>query len=93
MRGMKFNFSLRRLFVATTLIAVGCAGFADLWTAGERAPPMSILNVVEALGSFPLIGAGLFTPIKRPILGAFIGLLCFVAFLLWIAKVTGAMSV
>jgi hypothetical protein len=87
------RFSMRRLFVATTLIAVGSAAFADLRTAAESAPPMSALNVIEALSSFPLIGAGLFTPIKRPVLGACLGAISFFAFLWWLAAVTGAMSV
>ena len=77
------QFSLRRLFVATTLIAVGFAAFADLRTAFavHKAPPMSTLNVIEALDSFPLIFAGLLTPFKRPVLGGCLGVLCFIAFL------------
>ena len=58
-----FQFALRRLFVATTLIliAVGIAALTDLRTtfAFQKAPPMSMLNVIEALGSFPLVFAGL----------------------------------
>jgi hypothetical protein len=89
----RLQFSLRRLFVATTLIAVCIAAFADLRTAFQRAPPMSMLNVIEALGSFPLIGVGLFTPVKRPILGACLGFVCFVTFLWWLVAVTDAISV
>jgi hypothetical protein len=81
------------LFVATTLVSVGFAAFADLWTAFQHAPPMSMLNVIEALGSFPLIGAGLFTPVKRPILGACLGFVCFITFLCWLVAVTDAISV
>ena len=85
------QFSLRRLLVSTALIAVGCGMFADLWFAGRTGRPFDI-QVVEALCSWPLIGAGLFALIKRPILGAFIGLVCFVAFLIWLTQFTGLMS-
>ena len=86
------QFSLRRLFVATTLIAVGFASLADVRTAGQSATPMSVFNVIEGFVSFPLIGAGLITPVKRPILGACLGLLCLPALLWCLAMVTGAMS-
>jgi hypothetical protein len=88
-----FQFSMRRMFVATTLIAVGFGAFAHLAHSFDETGPMSLLAVIEALISFPLIGAGFFTPIKRPILGACLGFLSFWVFLLWWAGVSGAMSV
>jgi hypothetical protein len=89
MSAQRFQFSMRRLFAATTLIAGGYAAFADLATSASRAPPMSRLNAIECLVSFPLIGAGLFTLIKRPILGACLGFFAFwVFFYLW-AKFSG----
>ncbi len=87
-----FQFSLRSLFVATTLIAVGFAALADSRTAFKKSPPLNVFHVIEALASFPLIGAGLFTLVKRPILGAFLGSLCFIVFLLLWAIVTGEVS-
>ena len=53
---------------------------------------MSALNVIEAICSFPLIGAGLFTPIRRPILGVCFGAISFLAFMWWFAGAMGGMS-
>jgi hypothetical protein len=88
-----FRFSLRRLFVDTPLIAVGFAALADFRAAVQNAPPMSVLNVIEGFVGLPLIGAGLFTPFRHPILGACLGILCFPVFLLWLAVITGGMSI
>ena len=49
--------------------------------------------MIEALCSFPLIGIGLFTPIKRPILGGCLGVIGFVAIIWWYIVVSGSMSV
>jgi len=88
-----FQFSLRRLFAAMTLIAVGVAAVADFKTAVINAPPLSLFSVMEGFACLPLVGAGILTPAKRPILGACLGLLCFPIFLWWLMVITDAMSV
>jgi hypothetical protein len=78
---MKVQFSLRRLFVATTLIAFGCGEIAFL-LATLRPPPIDTFQMVVILTCGPISGAGLLTPFKRPILGAILGFFCFMAILL-----------
>jgi hypothetical protein len=88
MHGMaKFSlrqFSLRRLFVAMALIGVGCCEMGYIYSIRDKQPPLSIFDVLAYVSFLPIIGAGLFTPLKRPILGIFLGFLAFVAFLIWL---------
>ena len=83
------QFSLRRLFVATSLIACGCGALVYLFRSGDQVPPMSILQVACAFGGGPLIGAGVLTPIKLPILGAFLGFVAFISYMAYWASVSG----
>ena len=80
------QFSLRRLFVAITLVAIGCGEVAFL-RAFSGPPPLDSFQWLAVLTCGPIIGAGLFTPFKRPMLGAFLGLLGFIAFVMFV--VTG----
>ena len=59
-----YQFTLRDLFLATTLIAVGFGGMAWWDKSGE---------LLVAFGSEALIGAGIFAPFKLKVTG---GLLC-----------------
>ena len=67
-----FQFELRTLFVAVTMVAMGAGGVANV-VNGD----WSIRNLVFAFGlwfaSGALIGAGLFHPFKRMSLGAILG--------------------
>ena len=75
------RFSLRRLLIATTLIAVGI-GLLQL--------PANLFTI--AFGG-PLIGAGVLTPLRRPWVGALLGLVLTpfgaVAYTLWYWSVYG----
>lgn len=88
-----FQFSLRSLFVATTLIAIGVALLAQFLNAAESGLQMSVLNVIEGFVGFPIVGAGLFTPVRRPILGASLGALFSPFLLACLSIVTSAISV
>jgi hypothetical protein len=90
---MKWQFSLRRLFAATALIAMGSGAAVYFVDAVHSAPPMSTLQVLSGLCCGPLIGTGLFTPIKYPVLGAFVGFIGFICLLYYFACISGAMSV
>jgi hypothetical protein len=71
------RFSLKRLLVSMTLIAIGIATFTYLFQfrAGKTSQPHINMTVFMALwtagGAF--IGAGLLTPLKRTVLGAALG--------------------
>lgn len=71
------NYSLKRLFVATTLVAVGIGIFT------LRLQPA--LFAISFSGA--LIGAGILTPVRHPWIGAVVGFIsapCLVvAYALW----------
>ena len=69
------TFSLRRLFVAVTLIAAGCGAAAFVWN-GSGSPGLTVIAAVTCL---PLLGAGVFDLFKRPVFGALLGFFIFVA--------------
>jgi len=84
-------FSLRRLFAALTLIAIGCGALVYLFRTEDQTPAAGLWKVLAAFWGGPLVGAGLFTPIRRPALGAILGFLAFLGFLIYLAS--GAMSI
>ena len=65
-----FQFSLRRFFSSMTLIAVG-VGLICYMFSGEGSS--GLLFAVEWLLGGVCIGAGIFNPFRKPILGAFLG--------------------
>ena len=67
---MKLQFSLRCLFVAITLIAIGSGAMAYFVSHFADLPPATTLELVSGFCCCPLIGAGLFTLIGRPDIGA-----------------------
>jgi len=79
------QFSLQRLFIAVALIAVGCYEISHIYSIREKVPPFSTFDVFACVSFLPILGIGLFIPLKRPILGAFLGFLAFVVFLTWLA--------
>lgn len=87
------RFSLRRLFAAVTLIAVGCGALAYLFRTADEAPAAGIWKVLAAICGGPLIGAGLLTPVRRPALGAILGFFAFLGYLIYWAYNSGMMSV
>jgi hypothetical protein len=78
------QFPWRRLYVAMTLIAVACCEFGHMYLIRDKWPPYSTFDLLVYVSFLPILGAGLLTPLNRPILGAFLGFLGFVvAFLYW----------
>src|SRR5260221_11243567 len=78
------QFSLKRMFVSISLIAVGAGMLACLLferAGGALFPIGQIFAMWFSSGA--LIGAGLFTPFKRPIVGAFIGLIAMTLLLIF----------
>ena len=73
------TFSLRRLFVAVSLIAAGCGAMA--FVGHGSGPPLFML--IAAVSCLPLLGAGIFDLFKHPILGAVLGFVLFVAFVFY----------
>jgi len=45
---------------------------------------MSTLDILAWVSFLPIIGAGLFIPLKRPIVGIFLGFFAFVVLLIWL---------
>ena len=82
----RFQFTLRDLFQATTLIAVGVGG--STWTATHREflDSAPLLAFVIFSGSIILIGVGAGTPFHAKVIGAFIAII--LAFIL-IAMIFG----
>jgi len=74
------TFSLRRLFVAVSLIAAGCGAGAFVWNGSGSGE----LMVIAAVTCLPLVGAGVFNFFKRPILGAAIGFALFIALVFYL---------
>jgi len=74
------TFSLRRLFVAVSLIAAGCGAMA--FARGGSGP--GILILIAAVSCFPLVGAGFFNLFKHPILGAALGFVLLVAYVFYV---------
>lgn len=65
---MTLQFSLKRLFAAVTLIALGMA--AAVYAQRAPIPPFEVLRVASG----GLIGGGLFTPFKRTPMGVLFGM-------------------
>jgi hypothetical protein len=82
---MPAQFSLRRLVVAITLVGVGCGELSFLIASRPLLGPLGATTWIAIVTCPMIMGAGLLMPIKRPILGAFLGLLCLpvLLFLLW----------
>ena len=74
------TFSLRRLFVAISLIAAGCGAAAFVWN-GSGSPGLTVIAAVTCL---PLFGAGVFDLFKRPVLGAALGFALFVVLVFYL---------
>ena len=74
------TFSLRRMFAAVSLIAAGCGAMAFVWNGSGP----SGFTVIAAVSCLPLLGAGVFDLFKRPILGAVIGFVLFIAFVFYV---------
>jgi hypothetical protein len=69
------RFTVKDLLTTTTLTAVGAGGLAFVFQNGEeikRAYGAAVFAVFW-FGGGACIGAGLFTPFKRPLTGAIIG--------------------
>ena len=75
--------SLMRMLVAVTLIAIGCAEVGFIYSTRNDAGPMNAALVIALISVLPTFGAGLMAPFKRPILGAFLGFLGFIAVFIW----------
>ena len=82
----KRQFSLRDLLSATVLIAVALALFRLYWLVHTSAPPGDQLSLrwLLALGAFACLGAGIATPMKRPVTGAFAGIAAILAVLIFL---------
>ena len=66
----QFQFSLRRFFATVTLIAIGVGLLGYLFSDAD--PSGIALIACWLLGGISL-GAGIFNPFKKPVLGAFLG--------------------
>jgi hypothetical protein len=68
------TFSLRRLFATITLLGIGFgAGVVSLANQGN------VVGMIAVVYCFLFIGAGLFTPFKRTLLGATLACLAITA--------------
>jgi hypothetical protein len=82
------QFSLQRMLAGISLVAVGAGVLA--WSF--RSPHTELKHQIGPFLDFiciPMIGGGLFTPFKRPILGALIFLgawLAFLAIMEWLVR-------
>jgi hypothetical protein len=63
------RFSLRRYLAAVTLVACGIGVETWLWSGPNTAFKHRVVHYVATVG-LAIIGAGLFAPFKRTILGA-----------------------
>jgi hypothetical protein len=71
----KTQFSLARLFFSMTAIACGLGGFVLLFRAFHSNDFNFPFGMLVALLSGAATGAGLLAPFRRPVLGAFLGML------------------
>jgi hypothetical protein len=63
---------------------VGCCELGHIYSIRDKWPPYSTFDLLVYVSFLPILGAGLLTPLNRPILGAFLGFLGFVvAFFYW----------
>ena len=67
------QFTIRDLLLSTTLIGMATGMLTLLLRIASIASTRYMVVVVVYFTIGPLFGAGLFTPIKRPILGADLG--------------------
>ena len=72
------RFSLRELFLSVTLIALGLGMLA----CGGQLNINSLPSLCLWLIAWPMIGAGVFAPFKRPMWGAVVGVLLQLVYLL-----------
>ena len=77
---MKPRFSVKRLLIAMTLIAIGTA-MVPLVPQYERSGGPFAVCLLLWFGGGGLVGAGLFTPFKSTWLGALLGFMAMVAML------------
>jgi hypothetical protein len=71
------RFTVKDLLIATTLIAVGAGMLAFVFQNGEEIKRGYGAGVFAVLwfGGGAFVGAGIFTPFKRPWMGAIIGVM------------------
>jgi hypothetical protein len=85
------RFSLKDMFMATSLVSVGLAGIfgVDRYVVPDTNAMYALVRIATFLGSCSLIGAGLMAPFHRKRLGALMGPLAgaffYVAMVLMIA--------
>jgi hypothetical protein len=77
------NFSLKRLLATVTLIAIGCGEIAYLRSPSRPPGPMNALDMLSLFSCVSILSAGILTPFKQTLLGAWIGILLFAALLLY----------
>ena len=76
----RFQFSLKDMFLAITLIAVGLRGVVELFDK-EFDASLDVASVLW-LTSLPAIGIGIGAPFGKKMLGAYVGI--FVALLFYV---------
>lgn len=74
-KGMWFKFSLRDLFLATTMIAIGTGGMLVVETTYTARTYGLYVTLGLWFASGALIGAGILFPFKKAALGAIVGYL------------------
>jgi hypothetical protein len=73
------RFSVKDLLLATTLIAAGSAMLYQVLNYDPRIRKLPVgLDYMLAYGGAAVIGAGIFTPFKRPLIGAIAGIIALV---------------
>ena len=82
------QFTLKEMLLATTLIAVGVGAMAFLYHSADA--PRGLGNSAQVglavllwFGGGALVGAGLFTPFKRPWTGASVAFALQVLLMVW----------
>lgn len=74
------QFSLKQLLITTALIAVGVAWIAYAVQLGDRPSPLgTALTIAMWFASCVCIGVGIFSLLKKPRVGALVGVLAFLA--------------
>jgi hypothetical protein len=73
------QFSVKTMLVATALISAGSAMLYHVLNYDWRVSKLPIgLDFVLAYGGAAVIGVGIFTPFKRPLIGAIAGIMALV---------------
>ena len=75
----RLQFTLRDMFLATTLIAVGVGGIIWLRNSFDNFSEVAKFPICFAVGvpSLAMIGAGLGTPFRKKLIGAIIALFAY----------------